>query len=365
MLFLTILTVLCLSAFSGLTVWFLHITAYSIKSWEVALPAIGAIIFSLFLFAKFLLEKRKKIKTNFRTIDGIEILLPAFGAMLFTIFLGAKSLTTIKEEKKTTFGYVNSILDNTGDIITYPSHFDSLNPSIREHTFYVDYGFMGIYLKNYLLSKYDSQDILDTVEFVFLNKLLNGWVIPNPSKVCQKVITSDELQEMASENRLFKITNDDVKAANARIGFQQKLYTFKDEFLYTDGNKLKSVMLPENTNLAYLRDANRRIVSFENKVVKFDFTIFDGGINNFRPEHNAFHQYLARLANAGIPRHSDYLKMKKTIIIFNYEFKKYASLRDDYEDYQSLMREIEENLNNQFFWEPLKKVLENEYLLAK
>lgn len=366
MRFLTLLTIFCLTIFSGFTVWFLYITDFSIKSWEIALPALGAIIFSLFLLVKFLLENRhKKKRTNFRTIDGLEILLPAFGVMLFTVFLGAKSLISIKEEKRTIVGYVNSILDKSGDIITYPSHSDSLNPSVREHTFYMDYGFMSIYLKNYLLSKYDSQDILDTVEFVFLDKLLRGGIIPQQNKLCQMNITAAEVQAKVSENKLFKITDDDIKAANKRIGFQQKLHTFKNEFLYSEGDKLKSVMLPENTNLIYLRNADRRIVSFENKVVKFDFIIFDGGVNNFRPEYNSFHQYLARFANTGIPRHSDHLKMKKTFITFNYEFKKYASLRDDYEDYQSLMREIEENLNKQFFWEPLKKVLESEYLLAK
>lgn len=349
-------------AFWSYAFWFLHVSSYGVKSFEILLPAFGAITFSNFLFIKLLLTE-KSSHNKLKVIKLLEIFLPALGAMIFSGFVVAKSLLLAEHKKNQTLGYVNFLLDNKGNIISYPTLSDSLNPSITEHTYYSSLGFMTIYLKNYLNSNFNSEDLLDTAEFVFIDKMLNGWIVPQ-NESFEENLTSEQFLEKLSENKIFQVTQQDVENVNKKIGFQQKISTFENEFLYS-GSTLKNLSLPDGTTFSYSRTDEYRRMTFENDVITFNFVIFDGGINNFRPEHNAFHSYLARYAPYQTPSHSSFIQMKKVYINFNYDFKKYASFRNDYEDYLNLMNKIEENLNKQVFWNPLKAKLETEYILSK
>lgn len=297
-------------------------------------------------------------KSDF-SLKSIELLLPAFGAIIFAFFIIFKSVSSAKVEEKIINGYVNLIIEDDKRVVGYPSLEDSLNPSITKHTFYMSYLVsMGIYLQNYVNDKATNKDLVDTVEFAFLEKLLNGWIVKLPSKDFDSyALGSEELLQGISNNNVLNITNADVDIVNNRIGFKQKLGTFKEEL------EKKKLILPIGMVFSHKSEDQRRIFTFKNKNIEINFYLFDGGVNNFRPEFNSYHQYLATHSTSRL--HSDILKMRKFYINFNYKFSRFASFRDDYEEYKKMVEDIETNLKEQLYWEPLKEKLEKEYVLSK
>src|SRR5690606_20266969 len=118
---------------------------------------------------------------NFKAID---IVVPPLGVVIFAGILLLRSTLSENREKENIRIEVNQIIVNKTKFASFPSLLSDFNPSITNHLFYHTFGrdifFTHFYREVKGVKELSSNDYLDTLEFTFLTKLFNGWIIKTP-----------------------------------------------------------------------------------------------------------------------------------------------------------------------------------------
>jgi hypothetical protein len=291
------------------------------------------------------------------SLKSFEVLAPALGALVFACFLIIKSAISSSEVQISEQGEINIIIGRDKEVVAYPPFEDSLNVNVRFHTFYMNYLFVSQYLNGILDHPPAEKDFLDTVEYVFLEKLFNEWIVPSSSGLEMEALSFDSIKKNIVGNEVLNVTQDQVDLLNAKLGFETQKFTFSKML---EGKK---IFLPLGTRFTYFGDGRRRRYIFENRFYEMKITLLSAGVSNFFPLRHKFHAYLAKFAQFKVEEGN--ISMKRFVVFAELKVKKLADFRADFDEYKAFIFQTKENLEQQVYWAPLMKKLETDFLLQK
>jgi len=311
----------------------------------------------LLVFAVAFFYAAHIFKSTAWSFKSFEVLFPSLGGALLAIFLLFKTSLGLYQEKETYLGHMNLLVKNKVKIEPFSPLSDELDPNLKQFTAYTQQLFASTYIENYIEREAVEKDYVDVVEYILLERIGNGWILPNEEMDFITEKLSFPLSDLAKVNGLVQISKDQVDKVNKKLGFNNRSDTFR-----SDLEKL-SISLPKDSEISYQYKDEWREISFNNRFYDLKIRVFSGGMNNFHPRTNPFHFFLVNVN--GHDYEKDEFSLRKVFISFEYNLSKYVELTDDKKKYQEYFRTLKDKFNNQMNWNDLKEHLQKMYLIKK